>query len=312
MNPARLRAYIMLLVVTTIWGIATPIIKFTLGGIDPSLFLAYRFGISTVVAIILFFITGLHIPKSLNLFLLMLLYGFLNSVIGLGLLFFGMENTTVLESSLITLSMPLIISTAGVYFLHEHITKREKIGMAIAMLGTLLTIVEPLINNGQSILKLSGNLLIFGYVISTLIVTIIGKKLLKEGVDAMTMTSFSFILGFLCFLPIAIITSPITLNQLIYGISPAYHAGVWYMALLSGTLAFYLGNRAQKTIEIGEQSLFSYLYPIFALPLAVFWLGEKITPYMIVGGVVIAIGVIIAEVKNQPRVDASRGGKKML
>ncbi|PJA42810.1 EamA family transporter, partial [Candidatus Woesebacteria bacterium CG_4_9_14_3_um_filter_39_10] len=44
MNPHRLKAYILLLIVAVIWGIAGPVIKFTLGGFPPLLFLTYRFG----------------------------------------------------------------------------------------------------------------------------------------------------------------------------------------------------------------------------------------------------------------------------
>ena len=71
------------------------------------------------------------------------------------------------------------------------------------------------------------------------------------------------------------------------------------MALISGTLAFYMSNKAQKSIEIGEQSLFAYLYPLFSLPLAVLWLGEKIMPIHIIGGIIIVIGVAIAEIKKR-------------
>jgi len=287
----------MLLVVAVIWGIATPVIKFTLDGFSAAVFLAYRFGISTVIAIIIFAISGIHLPKERNTLLLVLFYGFLNSVVSLGFLFFGMENTTVLETGLITLANPLIISVAGVYFLHEHVTKREKVGMGIAILGTILTIIEPLINNGHSALKLSGNLLVLGYVLSTVVTTILAKKLLKKGVNPMMMTNISFIIGFLCFLPLATLSGS-TLHT-IYDIPYTYHLGVLYMALLSGTLAFYLNIRAQKSIEIGEASLFAYLYPIFSLPLAVLWLGEKVTPFYAVGGIIIVIGVGIAEIKKK-------------
>ena len=70
------------------------------------------------------------------------------------------------------------------------------------------------------------------------------------------------------------------------------------MAFLSGSLAYYLGNKAQKTIEIGDAAVFSYLYPIFSTPLAVLWLGEKITPMFIIGGIIITIGVVMAEIKK--------------
>lgn len=295
----RTKAYLMLLAVATIWGVASPVIKFTLTGFDPAVFLAYRFGISTIIAIVIAIFIGLHIPKNGKVFLLFLFYGFLNSVVALGLLFFGMENTTVLETGLITLAGPLIISTAGVYFLHEHVTKREKIGMGIAMFGTLLTILQPLINNGHSALKLSGNILVLGYVVATVVTAVLSKELLKKDVNPMSLTNMSFVIGFLFFLPVALLNPNFNINTMILAVPLTYHFGVWYMAILSGTLAFYLSNRAQKTIEIGEQSLFSYLYPIFSLPLAVVWLGEKVTSMHIVGGVIILIGVVIAEIKKK-------------
>ncbi len=279
----------MLLVVAVIWGVASPVIKYTLQGFSPEVFLTYRFGISTIVAIIIFLISGIHLPRDKHTILLIMLYGFLNSVVALGFLFFGMKNTTVLEAGLITLSSPLIISTAGVYFLHEHITKREKLGMAIAIFGTALTIFEPI--------NFSGNLMIFGYVISTLVTTLLVKKLLKKDVSPIVLTNTSFMIGFVCFLAYVLLTDPTSLLTIPYTLYP-YHAGVVYMAIISGTLAFYLNIKAQKSIEIGEQSLFSYLYPIFSLPLAVVWLGEKIMPVHILGGIIIIIGVTIAELKK--------------
>lgn len=299
MNSARIKAYLMLIVVAIIWGVASPIIKFTLDGFSSTIFLTYRFFISILVALVIFVVSGIHLPKKPNLLALLLLYGFLNSVVSLGLLFFGMENTTVLETGLITLTSPLLASTAGVYFLHEHVTKREKVGMAIAMIGTLLTIVGPLITNGHSSIRLSGNILVFGYVISSLVTTIIAKKILREGVNPLTMVNVSFIIGFFSFFIYTLNSIPLTeVISTISQVELKYHMGVLYMAIVSGTIAFYLSNKAQKTIEIGEQSLFGYLYPLFSLPLAVIWLGEKVTPIYILGGIIIVIGVAIAEIKR--------------
>ncbi len=308
MNPARLRAYLMLLAVAIIWGIAPPVIKHTLEAFPPQIFLAYRFGISTLVAIIIFSITGVHFPKDFKSILLLVIYGFINSVVALSFLFFGMENTSVLETGLITLASPLLISTAGVYLLHEHITKREKIGMAIAILGTALTVLSPLITNGHSELKLSGNLLVFGYVLSTIVTSVLGKNLLKKGINPMLMTNISFIIGFI-FFGIFVLNQNTLIQvwSLISGTQPIYQLGVLYMAIISGTIAFYLNTRAQKTIEIGEASVFTYLDPLFSLPLAIFWLGEKVTPIYIIGGIIIIIGVAVAELKKKRYNSTSKG-----
>lgn len=299
MNSSRLRAYLMLLGVATIWGVASPIIKFTLEAFDPVTFLTYRYFISVIIAVVIYFFVKVKIPKNLGTIFLLVTYSFLNSVVSLGMLFFGMDNTTVLDMSLITLVGPLIVSIAGIYYLGEKITKREKLGMGIAMLGTVITIIEPMFFNGNNFIEFSGNLLIFGYVVNTAITAVMAKILLRQGVGPLTLVNSSFFTGFIFFFGFVLYSGNFTDNwKLIINTSPAFHIGVIYMAAISGTLGFWLSNKAQKTIEISEQSLFSYLSPIFAMPLAVLWLGEKITPIFIIGAIIIAFGVALAEIKR--------------
>lgn len=298
MNPARKRAYIELLIVTAIWGLASPIIKYTLGGLDSLTFLTYRFGLSSIVAFAIFWIYKLRLPSDKKVLWKLIGQGFVTSSVALGFLFFGLKNTTVLDSSLITLASPLLITIAGVVFLNEHVTRKEKIGMAIALVGTVLTIVEPLFTNGGGALRLSGNIMIVGYLIATAWGAVLTKEVLRMGVSPLIMMNVSFIIGFLTFLPIALIVNKNALIS-IHSVSLPYHLGVFFMAFVSGSIAYYLGNRAQKTIEIGEAAVFSYLYPLFAAPLAVIWLGEKITPMIVVGGVIITFGVFLAEIKKK-------------
>ncbi len=300
MEPHRLRAYIILLFVYTIWAVASPVIKFTLGGVSPLLFLFYRFAISSVAALFIFILTGVHFPKDKKVILNLLLYCLLSSSVTLGLLFFGLENTTFLEAPLITVAAPLLISTAGVIYLKEHVTKREKLGMGIALAGTIFSVLGPLIQGAGSGIRLSGNILIFLYLIITVIPSIQAKILLRDGVSPITMTNLSFIVGFLSIIPFVFLGQGRSqVISTLIALPFPYFLGILYMALLSGTLAFTLSNEAQKTIEVGEASVFSYLYPILSAPHAIFWLGEKITFPFIIGAVIIAIGVVIAEYKKR-------------
>jgi drug/metabolite transporter (DMT)-like permease len=289
----------MLLIVTAIWAIATPVIKFTLSGFNSLTFLTYRFGLSSVIAIISILFVGWRLPKDKKILTLMLIYCLLNPTVILGFYFLGMEKTTVLDTTLIFLINPILFSTAGVIFLKEHITKREKVGMAIAALGTALTVIEPIIHNGANFTKLSGNILILVSAIISVGTAILAKKLLRYGVHPLTMTNFSFLVGFLTLLPLFLIMRPASFTNSFIDTPLPYHLGVIYVALLSGSLAYYLSNKAQKTIEVGESAVFAYLSPLFSAPLAVIWLKEKITPIFILGAVIITVGVIIAEVKKR-------------
>jgi drug/metabolite transporter (DMT)-like permease len=304
-NPYRLRSYFLFLVVSIIWAVAGPVIKFVLGEIPPLLFLIYRFFISGVFALFYFLFTGFHLPRNFVTIIELIVFSLFTSTFALGLLFWGLKDTTVLDMSIITLVSPLVITVAGVIFLREHVTKREKVGMAIALVGALLTIIEPILNNGQSSLtKLSGNLLITAYLFVNAVPVVLAKKLLRQGVKPGLLANLPFLTGFFSLLPFLLMQSNFneTFNFL-KTVSLEAHLGVFYMALLSGTLAYWLSNIAQKTIEISESALFTYLYPILSIPLAIVWLNEKVTLTFVVGAIITLIGVAVAEIKKVRKTD---------
>ncbi len=189
---------------------------------------------------------------------------------------------------------------AGYLVLHDRITKIEKIGIAITFLGSILILVEPLIRANLSSGNFFGNVLVMGYVILTTVAAILMKQILREGVNPVSLTNLSFIIGFLSVIPIALfLYSPSHIFETVRSLSLPYHAGVWYMAVLSGTIAFSLQTIAQKTIEVSEAAIFMYLFPIISGILAILILGDKFTPYIAIGSIITFIGVAIAEIKKK-------------
>ncbi len=299
MNPARLRVYIMLIATAAIWGVAGPVIKYTLGWFEPGVFLSYRFFISTVVALVIIAFTKIRIPKEPKLIFWTLVYSLLTSTVALGILFLGYKQTSAIDAGLIGATAPLFVATAGVLVLKEHLTKREMLGIGIAFAGTTITILEPMLKNGDGFGGVTGNLLVLLSVLVGTSSAVLAKKLLREKLRAMDLTNFTFIIGFLTILPITLLfNSPGEIISQIRLAPVGFHLGVFYMALLSGTLAYYWWTKAEKSIEIGEVGVFAYLYPLFGTPVAVLWLKEKLTLPFIMGAVIIAVGVIIAEYKK--------------
>lgn len=299
MNPARKRAYIELLVVSLIWGMATPVIKYTLEGFSPAIFLTYRFFISAVIAVFFFIFFGIKLPKDKKTLIFTLINGFLLTTVGLGLLFLGTDKTSSVDSNLISAMAPVTIAIAGVLFLKEHVTKRESIGLLIALAGTFVTIIEPVFKNGGNFAGLEGNLLVFASILVTTFTAVFSKKILRSGVDAETVTNLSFIVGFLTLAPFVLPQILSSKFEVLTSVPLSYHLGVIYMAVLSGTLAYILWHRAEKSIEVSEVGLFAYLYPVFGIPLSIVWLNEKITLPIIIGSVIIVIGVFLAQFKKR-------------
>ena len=300
MNPHRLRAYIYLAIVAAIWGIAGPVIKLTLRGLPPDIFLLYRLFISANCSLIIFIFTGIKFPREAKLTRDLFIYGFLNSTATLGLLFWGTDKTSLLDMSLISLFGPILFILAGFIFLKERITAKEKGGIIIAFIGSALLIIEPLLrgNNGSG--QLWGNVLIFASLLSGTISGVYVKKLMRRDISPVLLANLSFIIGFITLAPFVIFKHGFLASlAVITSASLPYHLGVWYMAIFSGTIAYILNNLGQKTIELSEAALFAYLYPIFSAVLAIFLLGDKLTLPAIIGAVVIIIGVFIAELKNK-------------
>lgn len=297
MITPRVKAYLMLLGVALIWGIAGPVIKLTLSGIPPLLFITYRFLIASIFAL------PFLLPKLFNLkrdFWLLIVYGILNSSATLGLLFLGTDKTTLLDMSLISLFGPILMILMGYFFMGDHITTREKIGILIAFVGSLIIAIEPISSNSHGSQRLLGNILILASLVCGAISGFLTKKLLRLGHDPVFMVNFSFIVGFLTLIPFLLFSnSPINNWNTLINISPVYHLGVLYMAIISGTLAYFLSAKAQKTIELSEQAVFSYIHPSISALFAIFLLGDKINTQLIAGGVVAIIGVVVAEVKKK-------------
>lgn len=299
MDPIRKRAYLQLFIVAIIWGVAAPIIKYTLRGFSPAVFVTYRFFISAIAAFAIFALTGIKFPKNPKVFWMVILNGFLLTTVTIGLLFFGTNKTTSINSNLISAMSPIVIAVAGVLFLKEHVTKRESAGMLIALTGTVITVIGPVLKLNDGFGGLEGNLLVLASVIMGAITAILAKKVLRSGVDALFATNISFIVGFLTMIPIVLALNPG--KDLVFEILSTplkYHLGVFYMAVLSGTLAYFLWHKAEKSIEVGEANLIGYLYPILGAPLSIFWLKESIDLPFILGCLLIAAGVILAEVKK--------------
>jgi len=301
MAPKRVKAYIYLLLAALIWGIAGPVIKFTLDGIDPLPFISYRLAISAVISIIFFILKikkgkkfrqlRVHLP-------LVFLYGFLAVPAALGLLFAGLDNTTILDLTLISVIGPIIVAVGGAAFFSEHITKRERIGVSIVLLGVLLNSLYPIIKAEG--VKLTANILLFAYLLADSGSILIAKKLSRFKINSANLTNLAFIIGAITLLPLTLVSYGWeNFFSQIVNLPLKYHLGVWYMAIFSGSIAYYLFVRAHKSIEVSEAVLFNYLQPVITIPLAIFWLHESISPSFITGAILITIGLIIAEYKKK-------------
>lgn len=218
--------------------------------------------------------------------------------LALGFLFIGLSQSTVLDLVLINIISPLLVGLGGAMFLNEHITHKEKMGTAIAVIGVIIANIFPIffIENAH---KLSGNIFLIGFVITDAAGILLGKKLLKKHISPQVISNYGLFVAMCAILPIAIyLNGAGNLITNFINFDFKYQIAILYIGILAGTIAHFLMTKGVKTIEASEAILFKYLDPIFAVPLAILWLNEKVSLWFLLGSIFIILGVYIAEKKR--------------
>jgi drug/metabolite transporter (DMT)-like permease len=241
-----------------------------------------------------------ELPHTSRQWLHVIGYSLFIPVLGLGALFFGFNHTSSLSGTLIAATGPVFVAIAGALVFKEKISTLEKIGICLALIGTAIAAI-----GGDGSLRTilgshSGNLLVLVSCVFTAIGMVYSKKSIYDHVSPLMITNIGFILALLFFLPLSFfIYSPNHVITTIINAPLTAHAGVIYMSILSGTIGYFFSNWSEKVLDIGESAIFSYLTPIWAAPVAILLLSEKITAAEIIGGGFIASGVILAEYRKR-------------
>lgn len=297
----RIKAYFSLLLTSIIWGIASPVIKYTLSYIEPFAFLFWRFLITGLVflPILIIYLKKKKIKLTFAKIRQLSALGFLGTTLSLGLLFLGYKYTTAVDGALIYSTAPIIVIIGGALFLTETITKQERWGAFIAFLGSIVTVSQPILE-GQALAltNLAGNLLVFcSAVVWAVYCLWLRKTETEEKTDPLVLTALGFFSGLITIIPFFLWENSITHQQLI--INHSALPGIFYMSLFSSIIAYFSYNLGYSLIEASEAVLFDYLKPLFAVPLAAIWLKEPITLSFLAGAALIALGVFLTEYKPQ-------------
>lgn len=281
-----------------IWGVAIVVIKYTLQFIDPVSFLFYRFCLTSAILFPFFLFYVKKHPLPLNKIPRLLFLGTLSTTVCLLFLFIGIQYTTAIDVSLISILGPILIVFGGAYFLKEKVTKRERTGLSIAVLGTLITVLEPVIKKeSYPAPALWGNFLVFASYLSWTAYTLLWKVDCKK-YHPLVITSFNFFSGLITLAPIFIIKT-LNLQLTTFNLQNAL-PGLLYMSLASSVVAYLTYNWGISLIEASEATVFEYIKPLFAAPLAVLYLKEQVTPVFVLGAIIITLGVFLAEYKPRP------------
>lgn len=297
MSKSRRLAYLLLLYNAFIWGILPSVVKPALTSFTPLQLLFLRYLLASIGSIPIYMIYYYKKHPKISLLIKPILIELSVLTVPILILYEGLSRTSALEASLIEATGPLLVVVGAVLFLRERETKREWQGLALALLGSLILIFEPLWNGHGFIgSSLSGNLLILLYNVIWATYANFAKKFYKKspplalGLPVYLITTFVY--GFM----LAGSDQLPTISSLIS--NPSLFWTAFYLAIPAGLIPniFYL--YAASRIEVSEANIFGYLKAVFAIPAAFLLLGEIPSITTVIAIILIAYGVYRAERKS--------------
>ncbi len=315
-----LSAHLALISASVIWGIAGPVIKYTLAYIPPATFLFVRMLIVCVLVLPFLIIelkrTPINTKDYVNFFLLGLF-----SQTQLIIVYLSYKYTTAIDIGIIGISGTIITMYLGHYFYNERIDRKVAVGASLAAIGTLAVILEPLVTGNRANVnpsfRIVGNLLAFISVVAWSFYLLWSKLSMGERSGLLKKTlSFvhikpmtkvysptlivyiTFFVGLATVLPFAVLEYFGFFGETNFYlgfIDPKGIAGILYMALLSSVVAYLAIQWGLQKAHVRDTAVYGYLSTLITFPAAYLLLGEVPSKIAILAMLIIFSGVAIAQ-----------------
>ena len=202
----------------------------------------------------------------------------------------GLAYTTSGHSSMILAIGPILVLLLARAMKIEALTTAKIVGMALAFTGAAILAAE----NGFDLRRsptLSGDLItLLGTTCFTFYV-VLSKKVASK-YHSIEMNAVNFFASAIVLLPLAIF---LAVHFDWRSVPWEGWMGLLYMAVISSVAAYTLFYWALRYMEASRVAAVNYFQPIGAILVAALFLGEVPTRHLLLGGVLILLGVYLAE-----------------
>jgi len=216
------------------------------------------------------------------------LVGFIGYGVSLGFQFVGTKLSTASNGSLVTSATPAFILLFAPLLLGEKASLRGIIALLVSTLGVLAVIDPRTAELSPSLFW--GNLSLLAAALTWALYSVLVRKVTRTA-DVITSTAIMLAGG----LPSGIIFGAWEIQtQSLGAITPGIVGGILFLGIISTAIAMFLWNYAFAELPAAVASLTFFAQPVVGTMLGALFLGEKITPLFLFGGLLIGIGLVIA------------------
>jgi drug/metabolite transporter (DMT)-like permease len=290
----------LMLCLIVFWGSSFVVVKATLReGLAPVAIATFRFLTAGGLFLIMLLLNKIRKPDYVLLIerkdFPMLLFLALTGVT----FFFIIQYTGIqmasasIASILVCLLAPILISIFSARIFKEHLSKKQIIGIGIAAVGTLTVIAEGTLDLQANIAFFVGSLILLSTPFLWATYTVGGKKIMEK-YSPFLVAGYVNILGGLCLVPFALVENSF---HEIFTMSLNEWAAILYLALFCSLLGYFIWFHVINKVRAAVASSFMFAEPLVTVLLAITFIGEEITFFVITGGFLIFIGVYLVSTK---------------
>jgi drug/metabolite transporter (DMT)-like permease len=202
---------------------------------------------------------------------------------------FGFEHATAGIGGLIYATQPLLIVLLAAIILRERLSATAILGIIVAGLGTILLFwrdVEQ--TSGGS--PLYGGGLLFLACMAWAVYSVMSRPLLAR-YGVLPVTAWSIIIATLPMYLLADMSTATALATM----NTRQWAELLFLAVLSTVIATLTWNFSIARLPAATTGAFLYLIPVIAIAAGALLLDEDVTVAMVIGGLLILLGVAVAQ-----------------
>jgi len=227
-----------------------------------------------------------------------ILIGVFGQVVAQLFITWGVRWSLASNAALLALTLPISTAVMAYFFLGERMTRVRWISFALALGGVMeCSGINWKELNLMSSKFLLGNLMIFLSVNGSAFYNAYSKKLLKRYTPLQVLLySYYAVFAFLC--PITVYIEPRGFTNI-----PHYNGTVWLglaiLALFQYFLSMVIFLNVLTRLDATQAAVSNYLIPFFGVVIAAIVLHERLTKFMVAGGILVLASTLLVTVYEE-------------
>ena len=304
MKNKKIKANILILLTVLFWGISATNTKIVLQEVPPGTLAFIRFALASLL------LWGINRKINPKMRLAkkdrkrMMFCGGAGITLYFILETYGISLISAANATILLASIPIFTMLGERVFLNRPVKKEETFGAVVTLVGVGFVIGNSLnISGGYS--EVVGSVLLIGAALSWVVFSL-ANKALEQKYSTLFNSTYQSFFGSLFLLPVALME-----YQSWGPISMVSWGNILYLTLFCSALCTFMYLSALKELGATITNVYINLMPFIGVLAAFMVLNETLYPLQILGGVVIVIGISIANLRPGWRKSA-QGHKKVL